>query len=138
MSDLTKLQTWFQDYLLVDQVPTKSGGYHEDVSHDGSDEDKPKGIFIKGHADESVSEAICSNLDLTGHDLQRYSTAFAKLNKLMQPFTYRNATAVRLSAPFQKAIDVLLELEGHAFKVARFDPAYGDTVPTTNLIEYKG
>lgn len=135
-SDITLLNTWFQDFLVSESPESIGGGYQKDVTNNGVDEDIPKGVILKGRADPSISEDICSALCINGNDLRRYRSAFDKISKLSKPFTYRNALSVRFSSAFQTSILTLLELEDYAKKVRDYDPENGQYVPETDLITY--
>jgi hypothetical protein len=135
MSDIKKLQEWFENYLITEK-PQNIGGGAVEIS--SNNEDVSGLLFIKGRADISVSENLCIALGVNGHDLNRYALAFKKINELTKPFTYSNAYRLRMSTPFQNCVMTLLELEDYAKRVIENDDEVGPYTPTTNLIEYTG
>ena len=136
MNDITKLQNWFDDYLVSEQPDRVGGGYIEDVNHKEGD-DKPKGQIYKPIVNCSISELICSQAEITKADISRYSTAFRKIIELKTKDLHRaNKHIVLRSGPFQQSIQTLTELETKATSIRKHDPEYGEFVPETSLKDY--
>lgn len=134
-SDINKLKDWFNQYLTCGIPPNQGGGYVEDVTWNG-DEDKPRGSFLKGYQDPSVTEQICSQAEISKSDISRFGLAFQKLQNLIYTNRFRNQMSLRMSGPFQNAILTLIELELICQRIKKYDPMYGHTIPDTELSKY--
>jgi hypothetical protein len=137
VNDITKLQSWFEEFILADIPPSIGGGYIEDVPNDGTDEDKPRGLILKGHAEESISDHICSQADISQSDISKFATAFRKIANIKARNLFKNNQAsVLKSTSFQSAILTLRELELKAIIISTYDEEYGKYVPEIDLKPY--